>query len=546
MLVYANQLRVQGPDSEDAVFKAIGGWLKSQLGFGLHPDQLKQDGEYNGYRGEHRSRLRIHSCYDGEPALCAWVLKHADDNVHGRQWIVEVGVKMLAGPLEVSCVVKTDERSTLVSSPVSASQPRVIGYIANNILSAKDADFVDAVPGEILKTIGQDRDSYRAFHAEIERRDRNGAIVLVSATREGEYLVSPTRLQRILIGLAHVVQVLPGSNSYEMAEILGQPWSAWDGAVNVLAIPSATGVRSRYLLRDAIQAWGDEAQRISQVLAWVTANTNIPRLRMHVRPEGVIQLTMRRRMERVRATSAQMNAAQLRQALDDASKRADEQERYFKEIVDENAGLEAELSHYKDDLEEAKDDHEETKDDLRKNNFQLKALRDQFSPAGGESGGSVNPELLVEAMLKEHLSPLYCLEIIEHVYGNMCTILDSARSSAKKMTRFIYGRYLLDRLVLLVTMYRDELKDGGDSKARLVFGKSEYAAKESETVMANKAMRRQRTFDYDGTQVEMFRHLKIGVDDDPTRTIRVHFHWDGDRQKIVIGYCGEHLPVSSH
>ena len=64
--------------------------------------------------------------------------------------------------------------------------------------------------------------------------------------------------------------------------------------------------------------------------------------------------------------------------------------------------------------------------------------------------------------------------------------------------------------------------------------------------MANKAMCRQRTFDYVGTQVEMFRHLKIGVDDDPTRTIRVHFHWDGDRQKIVIGYCGEHLLVSSH
>ena len=246
MLVYANHLRVQGADAEGAVFKAVGGWLKEQLGFGLHPDQLKQDGEYNGHRGDRRSRLRIHGCYDGEPALCAWVLKHADEDVHGRQWIVEVGVKRLTGTLEVSCVVKTDERSTLVSSPVSASQPRVIQYVANNVLSAKDADFVDAVPGEFLRTIGRDRDSYRAFLTEIERRDRDGAIVLVSATREGEYLVNPTTLQRTLVGLAHVVQVLPGSDSYEMAEILGQPWSAWSGAVNVLAIPSPSGVRSRY------------------------------------------------------------------------------------------------------------------------------------------------------------------------------------------------------------------------------------------------------------------------------------------------------------
>ena len=537
MLVYANHLRVRGADAEGALFKAVGGWLKEQLGFGLHPDQLKQDGEYNGHRGKQRSRLRIHGCYSGEPALCAWVLKHADEDVHGRQWIVEVGVKKFAGTFEVSCVVKTDERSTLVSSPVSASQPRVIQYVTNNVLSRKDADFVDAVPGEFLRTIGQDRDSYRAFLAEIERADRDGAIVLVSATREGEYLVNPTKLQRTLIGLAHVVQVLPGSDSYEMAEILGQPWSAWNGAVNVMAIPSRAGMRSRYFLHDAIRSWGDEPQRVSQILAWVTASTNIPRLRMHVRPEGVMQLSMRRRSERVRATSAQMTAAQLRQALDEASTRVAEQERFLNEIVEENAGLEAELSRYKDDLEE-------TRDKLRTESFQLKSLRDRFTSVGDGSGTAFSPEVLLEVVLKEQLSPLDCLELIEQVYANRCTVLDSARSSARKMTRFIHGRDLLDLLRRLVTTYRDELAAGGDTKARGVFGKSEYAAKESETVMDNKVMRRQRTFEYDGTPVEMFRHLKIGVEDDPTRTIRVHFHWDGDREKIVIGYCGEHLAVS--
>ena len=108
------------------------------------------------------------------------------------------------------------------------------------------------------------------------------------------------------------------------------------------------------------------------------------------------------------------------------------------------------------------------------------------------------------------------------------------------------GAPLLDLLVRLVTRYRDVLMKSGDSRARQVFGRSEYAAKESESVMANKDMRRQRTFDYDGTQVEMFRHLKIGVVDDLTQTIRVYFHWDGTRKRIVIGYCGKHLPVSSY
>ena len=151
MLVYANRLRVQGGDSEQAVFKAIGGWLKEQLGYGLHPDQLRRDGDYRGRRGEHPSRLRIHASNEGEPALYAWVLKHTDENIHGRQWTVEVGAKKSAGTLEVSCVVKTDERSTLVSSPVSASQPRVIRYIVRNVLSAADADFADAGTGRALE-----------------------------------------------------------------------------------------------------------------------------------------------------------------------------------------------------------------------------------------------------------------------------------------------------------------------------------------------------------------------------------------------------------
>ena len=37
------------------------------------------------------------------------------------------------------------------------------------------------------------------------------------------------------------------------------------------------------------------------------------------------------------------------------------------------------------------------------------------------------------------------------------------------------GADLLDLLMRLVTTYRDQLMDGGDSKARRVFGKSEYA-----------------------------------------------------------------------
>ena len=93
MLVYANHFTFHGEDAEEAIFKAIGGWLKEQLGFGLHPDQMKQEGEFNGYRGEMRSWLRVYATAEDEPALYAWVLKNSDETVRGRQWVTEIGLK---------------------------------------------------------------------------------------------------------------------------------------------------------------------------------------------------------------------------------------------------------------------------------------------------------------------------------------------------------------------------------------------------------------------------------------------------------------------
>jgi len=143
-------------------------------------------------------------------------------------------------------------------------------------------------------------------------------------------------------------------------------------------------------------------------------------------------------------------------------------------------------------------------------------------------------------------TPSECIEIIENMYGGECIVLESAKESARDMNRFEHGRRLLDMLRRLVTEYREKLIAGGDNEARKVFGNNEYAAKESETVMGNQAMRRLRTFAYEGKPVEMFRHLRIGIEENVAKTIRVHFHWDSKRDKIVIGYCGEHLSVASH
>ena len=540
MLVYANYLIFQGAGAGEAIFKAIGGWLKEQLGFGLHPDQLRREGEFNGHRGDMRSWLRVNATNEEEPELYSWVLKNPDETVRGRQWITELGLKSYGGVLELSCIVKTEEHSTLISTPVMASRPRVVGYIVHNIQEADDAEFGAPVPGVNVKTVGQDSDSYHALLAEIERRDRDSPIVLVSPTRDGQYLFNVMDLQEKLVGLAQVVQVVREFNSYEMAEVIGQQRSAWNGAANILYPPLQTGlVRTRLFLFDEIAAWGDtQHARISQILAWVTNNTNVPRLRKRVKPEGVMQLALRRRLHAVRERGDQMNASQLREEVDKASRLVAEQAEWINHLEDENTALESEVSDFKVKWADEKEN-------LKAQNYVIQSLKNNLENAGAGRTSTLDAEgLLNLACSPDPPTPLECIEIIESIYGDKCTVLESAKDSAKDMYLFAFGRRLLDMLRRLVTEYRTKLLEGGDNEARKVFGKNEYAAKESETVMANKTMRRQRTFEYEGEQIEMFRHLKIGVDENVTKTIRVHFHWDADRKKIVIGYCGEHFTVS--
>lgn len=51
---------------------------------------------------------------------------------------------------------------------------------------------------------------------------------------------------------------------------------------------------------------------------------------------------------------------------------------------------------------------------------------------------------------------------------------------------------------------------------------------------------------YEGQRVDVSRHIKLGRAFDPRYTLRLHFHWDAERAKIVVHHAGEHLPTLSN
>lgn len=159
-----------------------------------------------------------------------------------------------------------------------------------------------------------------------------------------------------------------------------------------------------------------------------------------------------------------------------------------------------------------------------------------------DEGSHVLARLLVNPNARVTLSE--ALSTASSLYPEKMIVLPSAYESAEKLDDIsTRGGRLLKLLIKLGSEYYEALAGKGDSEARHVFSPSEYSACESETVRWG-GLGRLREFSYNGTQIRMEQHLKIGVAADTSKTLRCYFAWLAEERRLVIGYCGEHLPVS--
>lgn len=536
MQVYANSFTIEGPGAYRAVVGAIHGWLKRILDMDLTLQDITKAGEYSNKYNELHPWLRSYVSTDGSPALYAWRLKHTDSRVLGRQWITEIGLTVTDNIIDFSCSVFTEELSTLVTDKIDATRPRVISYILKNIASTPDASVAKGAPGINIKYISTE-DDFRALKNEIEREEREYPIVLVSSTRENSYLINIEHLQDALFGLAQIVVTEPQFNSYDMEEILGRSWSAWDGAINIIQTIRRNGrIHGKLLLSETILELGEkQAERVSYILALVTHTTNVPRLRNRLRPEVVSQTALRRRLE-----------SQTKLSTSDPDLLKQEIAMLWRE-VEELEGVNSQTLSKLDASELSRIELEEQIEDLdqrlRQQEYKSRALQNGSNSTAEETDLSY---LFDFATKIDQPSPYDCLEFISKAFPEKSEILDSAWRSARGMPHFQNGRRLLRMLITLMTKYHEAIQAGGDNAAKGIFSTDEYSATESETVTSSKSLSSKRRFLRRDNEIEMFRHLKIGKADNIALTLRVHFEWIAAEKKIVIGYCGEHLPIASH
>lgn len=148
----------------------------------------------------------------------------------------------------------------------------------------------------------------------------------------------------------------------------------------------------------------------------------------------------------------------------------------------------------------------------------------------------------IDAVLSGRAKLVDFLQLVALAYPDRVAVLNSAWKSAAESEDFKYPEVARSLLRRLVTNYWEAIVDGrGDAVARRAFTTKEFSAGESETVETNKRAQRLRTFRYGQREVIMNAHLKHGIKDSAAETLRVHFAWDAEERRVVIGHCGRHL-----
>jgi len=512
------------------VFRTVAGWLKEQTNHHFTIEELMSGQEFV-FGGK---KVRTYKADARDPSVYGILFSNPDSSIRGRQWITEIGVRSESNSVFCTVLLETSDISTRVTEIPATTKPKLIRYLNDNCQLAPET------VGTTVINLKEDDQTLRAFLSELERPERRYPVVLVSHQFDGECIVSPRTLQGHLLGLAQVVVSDESMDSWVMERALGKRYSAWGGAINII-YPSRGRdfCRNKLYLIDELEDLKSSGVNVNlDILSRITHYSNGYKKRQHFSPHDVRakRASDYRKFLKERFEKAQADGDQY-ELLEEAFQQIDEhdniveslKEKYQKEIEEEQQEL---LSV----LEES-----ENKDAQI---WQLKAKISALEHAGESLAPSMLPVDIIDSVRAP--TPEKCLQLLDNLFPDRIEVLDSGWRSARESETFKHTQKLADLLLRLATDYYDKISNGPDSEARKVFGPNEFSAQESETVKNNDELAGKRTYEYRGDQVSMFRHLKIGVADSVMDTIRVHYYWDNERGKIIIGYCGPHLPIASH
>lgn len=528
MLVYAVALNLTSEGGLEQPLDVVAQWLSRKVRQPVTARELLSTGSRR-FGDPLSSRCETLLLSSAEKTLFSLTLTHADSAVRGRQWITELGLTSLPSrrDIEVSVHVATSEISTLVATPVVLRPPRLVHELAEACPPTTE------VPGVRLRRLTEEFAS-DIYLYEVLDPQRAIPLVMVSPAADGSYTADPVTLQRLLVGLAEVFVIPPDADTWAIARKFTSVPAPYGGAISIVMPRWRTAKVDRtpsVLLTQTELRESLAGAPEFEVVARVAHRMNLPMSWRH--------LSASRVRDSIRAADLAKARAALHAAPDIA---------VYEAMLSEAAAREATLAQQVADARAERDREweraEQNDDDLRALKFDNESLRKALATIGTSTTAAFPQHVaaLVAAAVRAKPSVASSLELIEQLFPDRLVVLESARRSASQHDVFRFGDQVFDLLYRLATGYWEALAAGQpDGLAKQVFGQHEFAAKEANLSSAGK---RARTVDVPGVgEVFLEAHLKVQRGDNRAESFRCHFEWVAEWQKLVIGHCGEHLPL---
>lgn len=531
MLVYANSFEIDGNQGCESVTQQIAHWVGSprktfvdavRLAEGIRELRFADGAVLSSLATiDHEKKKKFPYRFNAR-------LTHGQYGVPGRLWIAEIGLKQDAPDSNIQCSVtlRTDEISAKVNVPIQVTRPKIVEMLVSNCKPTQN------LPS--LREITLTEENARAFLYEIEHVERRYPIVEISADRNGIYPVSPERLRSMLLGLAKVINIPPSVDTYRLEEMIGRKYVSFNGAINIISpcrqINDGIFCKNIVLTHDEIEQIIEVGTSVeSEILSLVTHQTNLPNSWKHTSRENVRETILRIKLEEAALSAKNSEEASI-----------------YEELLRESS---ENINSKNQELDSARNEIERINVEIDQLSSENESLKHSLNSVENRHKHSDTNSTLSEFEINSIKSVIYgkislndSINIVKILYPNRLVFLDSAYSSAEHSDSagFQHGSKALDLLMKLAGGYWECLSEGnGDQMAKNIFGKNDFASKESEKLSSEGKNR--RTFPYNGKNIFMEKHLKHGTKDSYAETLRIHFEWDAVKKKIIIGHCGKHL-----
>ncbi len=477
-------------------------WIGSKCG----PGRALEEGAHVAFETpDARGAIREVAHEDGR--IWAARLEDLRDEGKGRIWTTDLfverrgaGLVRFGAELMLRAVGGATER-------FGHSRPRVVREILAQLSAEADGVALTEAAEQV------DDDAIGSF-VDLLTGPRRLPVIALSRDEDGKTAIDPANLARDLAGGAHL-RILDSEASWELTRRLGKAWSVYKGAIRIyLPGVSEDDDPFRHPLSFSTPFRTEKAQ-----LAWLAERVLPHGFRDRDQDARFWRIGLLRQLAAPAAADTSAEVEALRARLEQA-----ERDRETAEAL----------------MAEADAARERAEQEAARLGSELDALRKTLAALPSAASGRGASAADVAPLITEQLTVADALRLVEVLFPDRLVVLEPAKTSADHSGAFRHPKRALDLLWTLATDYWAKLAGGqGDVEARRVFGNS-YAPKEAST-LAQRG-RDLRTFRCNGMDIFMERHLKIGVKDSPAETLRIHFHWDGEARRIVIGHCGPHIP----